>query len=181
MRRDISPCSWAIAPRTGESALSSLRLQAIFRMSNDDVIREIIRHYGDAEESSRLRTGWFQLEQARTQELILRHLPPSPATIVDAGGGAGAYACWLAARGHQVHLIDPVPKHVDQALAASALQPEHVLAAATVGDARHLPQVDNSVDAVLLLGPLYHLVDRQDRLACLCEARRVLRPGGLVW
>jgi hypothetical protein len=68
-------------------------------MSNDDSIREIVNHYGDAEESSRLRTGWFQLERARTEELILRHLPPPPATIIDAGGGAGAYACWLAARG----------------------------------------------------------------------------------
>lgn len=150
-------------------------------MSQDDSIDRIIRYYGASDESSRLHTGWFQLEQARTQELILRHLPPAPATIVDAGGGAGAYACWLATRGYQVHLVDPVPKHVEQALAASALQPEHSLASAAVGDARHLRQVDDSVDAVLLLGPLYHLVDREDRLACLREARRILRPGGLAW
>jgi ubiquinone/menaquinone biosynthesis C-methylase UbiE len=150
-------------------------------MSNHDAIREIIHHYGDAEESSRLRTGWFQLEQARTQELILRHLPPSPATIIDAGGGAGAYACWLAALGYRVLLIDPVPKHVEQARAASSQQPEQPLASAEVGDARHLPQGDATADAVLLLGPLYHLVEREDRLACLREAHRVLRPGGLVW
>jgi len=150
-------------------------------MSTEDSIREIIRFYGDAEEASRLRAGWFQLEQARTRELILRHLPPTPATIIDAGGGAGAYACWLAARGYQVHLIDPVPKHVEQARAASALQPEHPVASAEVGDARHLPHADASAEAVLLLGPLYHLVEREDRLACLREAHRVLRPGGLVW
>ena len=150
-------------------------------MRNDDSIREVIRHYGDVDECSRLRTGWFQLEQARTRELILRHLPAAPARIIDAGGGAGAYACWLAARGYQVQLIDPVPKHVEQARAASSQQPDHPLASAEVGDARHLPQGDATADAILLLGPLYHLVQREDRLACLREAHRVLRPGGLLW
>ena len=123
----------------------------------------------------------FQLEQARTQELILRRLPPPPATIIDAGGGAGAYACWLAALGYQVHLIDPVPKHVEQARGASSQQPEHPLASAEIGDARDLPQEDATADAVLLLGPLYHLVEREDRLACMREAHRVLRVGGFVW
>ena len=150
-------------------------------MRNDDSIQEIVRHYGDADESSRLGTGWFQLEQVRTQELILRHLPPAPATVIDVGGGAGAYACWLASRGYQVHLLDPVPKHVEQARAASSLQPERPLASAKVGDARHLSHADATSDAVLLLGPLYHLVEREDRVACLHEARRVLRSGGVVW
>jgi SAM-dependent methyltransferase len=150
-------------------------------MGDEDSLREIVNYYGDADESSRLCSGWFQLEQARTQELLLRHLPAAPATIIDAGGGAGVYACWLAARGYQVHLIDPVPKHVEQARAASAQQPEHPLASAEVGDARDLPHGDGSADAVLLLGPLYHLVEREDRLVCLREARRVLRPAGVVW
>ena len=150
-------------------------------MSSDDSTREMTRYYDVADEASRLRTGWFQLEQARTRELILRHLPPAPATLVDAGGGAGVYACWLAARGYEVHLIDPVPKHVEQARAASSQQPEHQLASAEIGDARHLARGDSTADAVLLLGPLYHLVEREDRLACLREARRILRPGGLVW
>jgi ubiquinone/menaquinone biosynthesis C-methylase UbiE len=150
-------------------------------MNPDEALSEIVRHYGSTDEASRLRTGWFQLEQARTQELILRHLPPVPATIIDAGGGAGVYACWLATRGYQVYLIDPVPKHVEQARAASARQPQYPLVSAEVGDARHLSFADSSADAVLLLGPLYHLVQREDRLACLREAHRVLRPGGIAW
>jgi ubiquinone/menaquinone biosynthesis C-methylase UbiE len=150
-------------------------------MSNDHPMNEMIAHYDGVDEASRLRHGWFQLERARTQELILRHLPPAPAIIIDAGGGAGVYACWLAARGYEVHLIDPLAKHVEQARAASGHQSGHPLASAEVGDARHLTQRDASADAVLLLGPLYHLVERPDRIACLREAHRVLRPGGFVW
>lgn len=144
-------------------------------------MRQIVGYYSGADEDSRLRTGWFQLEQARTRELILRHLPPPPSTIIDAGGGSGPYACWLAARGYQVHLIDPVPKHVEQARAASAKQPDRPLASVEVGDARRLSHGDATADVVLLLGPLYHLVEKEDRLACLREAHRVLRPGGLLW
>lgn len=150
-------------------------------MSNGDSQHRIVGYYGHSDEDSRLRTGWFQLEHSRTQELILRYLPSAPATIIDAGGGSGAYALWLAGLGHQVHLIDVVLKHIEQAHAASARQPEHALASAEVGDARRLGHADGSADVVLLLGPLYHLVEKEDRLACLREAHRVLRPGGFVW
>jgi ubiquinone/menaquinone biosynthesis C-methylase UbiE len=148
---------------------------------NETSSNEFVRFYTGADEESRLRTGWFRLEHARTQELILRHLPPAPAVIIDAGGGAGVYACWLASLGYTVHLLDAVPKHVEQARAASEKQPDFPLASAEVGDARNLPHADASADGILLLGPLYHLVDKEDRLACLREAYRVVRPGGFVW
>ena len=48
----------------------------------------ILRYYTEANEDSRLRTGYFQLEYERTRELLLRHLPPPPATIIDVGGGS---------------------------------------------------------------------------------------------
>jgi SAM-dependent methyltransferase len=50
-----------------------------------------------------------------------------------------------------------------------------------LGDARSLDLADNSVDAVLLLGPLYHLPTQSDRVRALGEARRVVRPGGHVY
>jgi ubiquinone/menaquinone biosynthesis C-methylase UbiE len=150
-------------------------------MPEDFSNERIIDYYRDGDEASRLRTGWFQLEHERTRELITRHLPAPPASIIDAGDGAGVYACWLASLGYEAHLIDPVAKHVEQARAASRQQSGHPLASAEIGDARRLMREDNSADAVLLLGPLYHLVEKTDRLACLREARRVLRPGGLVW
>jgi ubiquinone/menaquinone biosynthesis C-methylase UbiE len=90
------------------------------------------------------------------------------------------YALPLAREGYSVHLIDPVPLHVDQARETSALQPGAPLASAQVGDARRLAWDDNSVEAVLLLGPLYHLTSRDDRLQALREAHRVVRPGGVL-
>jgi ubiquinone/menaquinone biosynthesis C-methylase UbiE len=148
---------------------------------SDQSLQGIFGHYAEVDEASRLRQGWFRLEEARTREHILRHLPKPPARIIDAGGGAGAYACWLDELGYEVHLIDPVPKHVEQARAASGRQPQHPLASAEVGDARQLRFQHATTDAILLLGPLYHLVDREDRLACLREAKRVLRSGGIAW
>lgn len=52
---------------------------------------------------------------------------------------------------------------------------------AEVGDARQLPVPDASFDSMLLLGPLYHLTEREDRLRSWAEARRVVRPGGYVF
>lgn len=141
---------------------------------------EILGHYEAGVEARRLAAGPGQLELARTQELIERYASPPPAVVYDVGGGPGTYALWLAGRGYRVHLLDPVPLHVEQALEASRAQPAHPLAAATVGDARQLPYPDASADVVLLLGPLYHLPERADRIRTWSEARRVLRPGGVV-
>jgi SAM-dependent methyltransferase len=120
------------------------------------------------------------LERERSRELLTRFLPPLPATILDIGGGPGGHACWLAARGYRVHLIDITPLHVELARQASARQPDAPLASAEVGDARSLPWDAATADAVVLFGPLYHLTDRGDRLQALREACRVLRPGGVL-
>jgi SAM-dependent methyltransferase len=100
--------------------------------------------------------------------------------VLDVGGGPGAHACWLAARGYQVHLIDITPLHVELAGQASARQPASPLASTEVGDARALSWRTATADAVVLFGPLYHLTDRADRLEALREAHRVLRPGGVL-
>ena len=72
-----------------------------------------------------------------------------------------------------------MPLHVEQA-AAAARDAGTPLASASAGDARNLRAADGSADAVLLLGPLYHLTSRPDRVTALREAGRVLRPGGIV-
>src|ERR1700722_15263287 len=140
---------------------------------------EITAHYEQGVERDRLTT-WGRLEAARTRALLKRFLPAPPSTIFDVGGAEGAYALPLAADGHAVHLIDPLPAHVEAARRASAAQEPSSLASAEVGDARELPPGEGIADVVLLFGPLYHLVESDDRALALAEANRVLRPGGLL-
>lgn len=141
---------------------------------------EIAAFYARGLERDRLADGQGALEFTRTQALLERYLPAPPAVIADVGGGPGRYALWLAERGYRVHLIDPVPLHVEQARSAASGRPGAALATVEVGDARALRLADASADAVLLLGPLYHLPERADRLQALAEVRRVCRRGGVV-
>jgi ubiquinone/menaquinone biosynthesis C-methylase UbiE len=150
------------------------------RKANPKLAREILKHYQVTQEQARLGMHSGQLEFYRTKEIIARHLPKKRMVILDIGGGPGRYALWLAKVGHAVHLVDPVQLHIEQARAASDSQRQNRLASASVGDARNLEFADESADGVLLLGPLYHLVKRSDRLKALREAHRTLKPGGLL-
>jgi ubiquinone/menaquinone biosynthesis C-methylase UbiE len=144
-------------------------------------MERVVAFYAGADEKNRLAVGLGPLEFVRTQEILMRYLPAAPAVILDVGGAAGRYACWLAAAGHEVHLIDPVPSHVDQARRASEEQPEAPVRSLKVGDARSLDFPDGTADAVLMFGPLYHLADASDRAQALSEARRVLKQAGLLF
>jgi ubiquinone/menaquinone biosynthesis C-methylase UbiE len=136
--------------------------------------QEILAYYEQGREDARLRSGIGRLEFLRTQDILRRLLPAAPARILDIGGGSGIHAAWLAEDGHQVELLDPVPLHVTLAAQLPGVS-------ARLGDARALHGVpDSSADAVLLLGPLYHLIQRAERVQALTEARRVVQPGGLV-
>jgi SAM-dependent methyltransferase len=139
---------------------------------------ELHAHYARGEERDRLSAGRGQLEFTRTTEIILRSLPAAPALVADIGGGPGRYALWLAGLGYQVEHRDLMPLHGRQ-LAQDA---DGIAGLRTaVGDARELDLADACADAVLLLGPLYHLRQRADRVRVLAEARRVVRPGGPVF
>jgi len=139
-------------------------------------------HYDRGVEAERLSlTGAGKLEFERTKEIVLRHLPPPPATVADIGGGPGRYSRWLAGLGYRVLHRDIVPLHVEAVRATDDGSLQSGLIESRVGDARALDLADASVAAVLLLGPLYHLVRRADRVQALREAHRVVRPGGPVF
>jgi ubiquinone/menaquinone biosynthesis C-methylase UbiE len=140
---------------------------------------DISTYYSTFAEESRLSQGSSRLEFERTKALLSRHLPPPPARIVDVGGAAGVYSLWLSAQGYDVHLVDASPRLVEEARRRSASSAVPI-ASLTIGDARRLPQHERSADAVLLMGPLYHLTAAPDRIAALQEAFRVLRAPGVV-
>ncbi|MCU1642017.1 MAG: class SAM-dependent methyltransferase [Nocardia sp.] len=134
---------------------------------------DVAQQYSNASEDDRLsRSPHGRLEFLRTQELIRRVLT-APIRVLDVGGGTGVHAEWLANNGHIVHLIDPVPEHVEMAATLPGVIAE-------LGDARQLPAPADSVDVVLLLGPMYHLTESEERATALNEAVRVLRPGGIL-
>ena len=123
------------------------------------------------DESTRLAGREGRVEFLRTQALLRHRLEP-PQRILDVGGADGVHASWLIDDGHKVEILDIVPLHIERARQRSL--------PARTGDARQLPFDDASFDAVLLLGPLYHLTTAEDRARCLAEAHRVLRPDGVL-
>lgn len=129
-------------------------------------------YYARGGETSRLHDGQGYLELVRTQDILRRVLPAPPARVIDVGGATGEYATWLAGLGYDVRLVDPVPMHIEAARARGV--------DAVCGDARQLAEPDAGADAVLLLGPLYHLTSRDDRIAALAEAVRAVQRGGVV-
>ena len=142
----------------------------------EHVDTRVLAYYGaEFDEGDRLlgRSGQGTLELERTQQLVCERVPAG-SRIIDIGGATGVHAAALAERGDSVLLIDPVPRHVESARRLGTFT-------AMSGDARALPVGDDSFDAALLLGPLYHLVDHREARRAWDEAIRVVRPGGWVF
>jgi ubiquinone/menaquinone biosynthesis C-methylase UbiE len=112
--------------------------------------------------------------------LIARFLPKQRSVVLDIGGASGVYSFYMAGLGHEVHLVDIVPKHIAQAKAKSNAYGMPRLASMRVGDARAIEFPDGAADCVLMHGPLYHLTENTERKRAIQEAYRVLCPGGVV-
>jgi SAM-dependent methyltransferase len=143
-------------------------------MGSEDA--EMRAYYAQGKEWDRLGDPKGVVEFERTKEILQRRLPAAPAIIADIGGGPGRYALWLAELGYTVEHRDLMPVHVEQLQGSSGS-----IVHTEVGDARDLNLPDSSVDAVVLLGPLYHLRERAHRVQALREACRVVRRGGPVF
>jgi ubiquinone/menaquinone biosynthesis C-methylase UbiE len=142
----------------------------------DEIDPRVVRRYELTDESERLwRPGRGDLIRLRTWDIFDRFLPPA-GHVLDVGGGPGDHAEHLAGLGYDLTLVDPVADHVVRAKhrARNAAQTFEVVK----GIAGNLPVEGECADAVLLMGPLYHLVSPPNRQVALAEARRVLRPGG---
>ena len=137
---------------------------------------EIYDFYNNGAEIGRLERGLGIVEFHRTKEILSRYID-SGKVIYDIGGGIGMYAAWLAKKGNEVHLIELAENAVEYAK-ANMMQDCHFIA--ETGNALQVDRPDESADVVLLMGPLYHLRDREERLQSLRESFRVLKKGGLM-
>ena len=120
-------------------------------------------------------------EFENTMRAIAEFLPPAPARLIDIGGGPGRYAIALAERGYRVTLLDLSTGNLELAKQKAA-EAKVELEAFVHADARDLSAFpEGSFEAALLLGPLYHLHKLEERRIALEQARRLLKPGGLVF
>jgi ubiquinone/menaquinone biosynthesis C-methylase UbiE len=147
---------------------------------HDDPIEAVRRLYDQQPTHEWERMERHRTEFAVTLRALRDHLPPPPARVLDCGGGPGRYSIELAQRGYDVTLFDLSPEclRLAQSKAAEA-GGQLCFEQGTATDLARF--ADNTFDAVLLMGPLYHLLEERERLQALAEACRVLKPGGTLF
>ena len=142
------------------------------------VSRNVESFYNKASEETRLEKGMGIFEFERIKTLIEKYITSTPSIIIDVGGGTGKYSEWLAKKGHQVYLVEPVLKHIKIAeKRASKLKNQFTI---KLGESRKLEFPNNFADLIILHGPLYHLQKKEDRDLTIKEAKRVLKNGGII-
>ena len=143
-------------------------------------MNEIERFY-DEEYEEWERLAWHLPEFEVTRRYMQQYLA-TPQKVLDIGGGPGRYSIFLAQQGHEVTLLDLSGKNIRQAIEKAKEAGVH-LDSCIHGNALWLSEYfykEEQYDAVLLMGPLYHLLQEEDRKKALAEALRVLKPGGLM-
>ncbi len=148
-----------------------------------DYYAAVEQYYDEGAEREWARLGrdyYHMLEYRTTLHFLRAYLPPAPARILDCGGGPGRYSLALAQDGYRVTLLDLSEKCLAFARGKAEELGVSGIEAFVHASATSLPFPDEQFDAVLLAGPLYHLVREEDRLAAMRESLRVLKPGGLV-
>jgi SAM-dependent methyltransferase len=109
------------------------------------------------------------------------YLPPPPADILDIGAGPGRYALELVKIGYKLTLVDISRVSLDLAKQKAA-EANIDFTAIIQSNATNISELsDDSFDSVLLFGPLYHLIEKEERKAAVMEACRVLKLGKILF
>src|SRR3972149_8984025 len=143
--------------------------------------RKVQKYYNRkaSKEWERLETAWSRLEFEATKMLINKYFPKK-GSICDIGSGPGRYAIELIRSGYKVTLIDISKKSLELAknkINKLGLKAEEYLCL----NAINLDILkSNYYDAVLLLGPLYHITERADRIKVLRDTKRILKKNGVA-
>ena len=139
----------------------------------------LIEYYvNQFDEGLRHRDPFGVIQELRTRELILRYLQDEPMSILDVGGANGVYSFFLADLGHHVTLLDIAPNHIEEAEQLNARR-DRQLQQILLGDAQTY-ETSARYDLILLHGPLYHIVEREQRVAVLQRMKRLLKVNGRI-
>ena len=144
-----------------------------------DDVSDIEAFYDADPDREHSRLDHQQLEHELTWRYLDKHLP-ADGTVLEVGAATGRYSLELARRGYSVTAVDLSGELVKRARRRIVDAGMEAQVQCVVADARDLSGVPGSAfDAVLLMGPLYHLVEAADRRAALEQAHDRLRPGGV--
>lgn len=148
-------------------------------MTNFEKVKE---YYNNFEEKNRLnRDKSGKLEFEMTMRILERYLNQKR-TILDLGGATGVYTVQLAKKGYEMYLADLSPKLIDEAKETIAKEKVKNIKSCDVVNAIDLSIYnDEMFDVVLNFGPLYHLLNEDERNKCIKETNRVLKKDGLVF
>ncbi|MCD4775142.1 MAG: class I SAM-dependent methyltransferase [Candidatus Aegiribacteria sp.] len=146
-----------------------------------DDISDIVALYNSDPEKEHIRLERHQLEHDITLRYLNRYLPHE-GSILEVGAATGRYTLELAGRGHTLTAVDISEKLIERCRKRIEEQGLEKHVQFLVADARDLNEVpEKEFDAVLLMGPLYHLVEDEDRKTALREAFSRLREGGIIF
>jgi cyclopropane fatty-acyl-phospholipid synthase-like methyltransferase len=128
-------------------------------------------------EDQRHQDLFGKIQEARTKEILRRYLPSPGQRILDIGGATGVYSFYLAQEGHEVTLLDIVPEHISVAQAkAQSLGLKNLQC--ILSDILDFPTDIPPFDLIISHGPMYHLLDPQDRIASMRKVQALLKESG---
>ena len=138
-------------------------------------LSNIEKHYNKHPEDLRLLRRHGIVEFETTMHHLHHFLTPG-CSVLDIGAGTGRYTSALMAEGFNVKAVELVRRNIEVFLKREPT------ADVVQGDARSMPFIaDDTADVTLLLGPLYHLIGDDEKVKALEEARRVTKPGGVIF
>lgn len=138
----------------------------------------IIDYYNNYDEDGRLKKKNRLPEYLLTMKYIEKYLTPE-SRIIEIGAGTGRYSIALADKGYDVTAVELVPHNIE--IMKKKVKPEHNIKIYE-GNACDLSFIDSNLyDIVLLLGPMYHLFNDEDKHMAISEAVRIARKGAVIY
>ena len=143
-----------------------------------ETLQALSRYYGVYDEDNRLRSRHGMVEYLTTMRYIERYLRPGM-RILEIGAATGRYSHHLAQQGYRVDAVELIEHNIE--IFKHNTKPGESVTI-TQGNAMDLSAFESDTyDITLLLGPMYHLFTREDKLKALSEAIRVTRKGGIIF